>query len=169
MKKIYAILLSMGVLSAVSSCDYLDVVPDNIATIEIAFNNRSTALNYLSTLYWYIPETGKIGSDPGMDVGDEIWYYGDRSTDFTNTTTFWIAMGRQNTGNPIELWQTAFQRTAELQYFPRKHLGGKKYDRAGKKPVGRRSESHQGLSALLPYAALWSNSDDERKYSRNSR
>ena len=49
MKKIYAILLSMGVLSAVSSCDYLDVVPDNIATIEIAFNNRSTALNYLST------------------------------------------------------------------------------------------------------------------------
>ena len=52
MKKIYAILLSMGVLSAVSSCDYLDVVPDNIATIEIAFNNRSTALNYLSTLYW---------------------------------------------------------------------------------------------------------------------
>ena len=66
MKKIYAILLSMGVLSAVSSCDYLDVVPDNIATIEIAFNNRSTALNYLSTLYWYIPETGKIGSDPGI-------------------------------------------------------------------------------------------------------
>lgn len=66
MKKIYAILLSMGVLSAVSSCDYLDVVPDNIATIEIAFNNRSTALNYLSTLYWYIPETGKIGSDPGL-------------------------------------------------------------------------------------------------------
>ena len=46
MKKIYAILLSMGVLSAVSSCDYLDVVPDNIATIENAFNNRSTALNY---------------------------------------------------------------------------------------------------------------------------
>ena len=105
MKKIYAILLSMGVLSAVSSCDYLDVVPDNIATIEIAFNNRSTALNYLSTLYWYIPETGKIGSDPGMDVGDEIWYYGDRSTDFTNTTTFWIAMGRQNTGNPLlDFW-----------------------------------------------------------------
>lgn len=105
MKKIYAILLSMGVLSAVSSCDYLDVVPNNIATIEIAFNNRSTALNYLSTLYWYIPETGKIGSDPGMDVGDEIWYYGDRSTDFTNTTTFWIAMGRQNTGNPLlDFW-----------------------------------------------------------------
>lgn len=67
----------MGVLSTVSSCDYLDVVPDNIATIEIAFNNRSSAINYLSTLYWYIPEAGKIGADPGMDVGDEIWYYSD--------------------------------------------------------------------------------------------
>ena len=104
-KRIYAILLGMGVLSTVSSCDYLDVVPDNIATIEIAFNNRSSAINYLSTLYWYIPEAGKIGADPGMDVGDEIWYYSDSSTDFSNKTTFWISMGRQNTGSPLlDFW-----------------------------------------------------------------
>ena len=103
-RKLYLFLLGLGLLS-VLSCNYLDVMPDNIATIEIVFNNRSTALNYLSTLYWYIPETGKIGSDPGMDVGDEIWYYSDKSTDFQNTTTFWLAMGRQNTGNPLlDFW-----------------------------------------------------------------
>ena len=103
-RKLYLFLLGLGLLS-VPSCNYLDVMPDNIATIEIVFNNRSTALNYLSTLYWYIPETGKIGSDPGMDVGDEIWYYSDKSTDFQNTTTFWLAMGRQNTGNPLlDFW-----------------------------------------------------------------
>ena len=32
-----------------TSCedDYLDVVPDNIATIDLAFNTRSTAENFL--------------------------------------------------------------------------------------------------------------------------
>ena len=76
-------------------------MPDNIATIEIAFNNRSTALNYLSTLYWYIPETGKIGSDPGMDVGDEIWYYGDRSTDFHEHYHFLDSDGSSEYGQSV--------------------------------------------------------------------
>ena len=35
-----------------SSCsDYLDIVPDNLASIDIVFNNRATAEQFLSTCY----------------------------------------------------------------------------------------------------------------------
>ena len=52
MKKYYLILLLIF-----CSCkdDYLDVIPDNIPTIDLAFNNRASALNFLATCYTYIP------------------------------------------------------------------------------------------------------------------
>ena len=57
MKKYYLLLFFV-----LSSCqkDYLDVVPDNIATIELAFNTRSSAENFLATCYTYIPEHANV-------------------------------------------------------------------------------------------------------------
>ena len=47
MKRIFTALICLG--SLCSCVDYLDVVPDNIATLDIAFNNRSSAERYLTT------------------------------------------------------------------------------------------------------------------------
>jgi len=35
----------------ITSCNYLDIVPDNIATLEMAFNTRANAEKYLATCY----------------------------------------------------------------------------------------------------------------------
>ena len=50
------------ILCCFTSCekDFLNVVPDNIATIDLAFNNRATAERFLSTCYTYIPEHAHI-------------------------------------------------------------------------------------------------------------
>lgn len=57
------------------SCNkYLDVVPDDgLATIETAFNLRSTAIRYLATCYSYMPNDGIPGGDPAFLGGDELW------------------------------------------------------------------------------------------------
>lgn len=89
------------VLILLSGCNYLDIVPDNLPTLEMAFNNKSTAERYLFTCYYFVPEHGKNGTDPGMDVGDEIWYFSDNSADFSNLTTFSIARGLQNSSRPL--------------------------------------------------------------------
>ena len=101
-KKIFNFLLLLGFLSG---CDYLDIVPDNLPTLEMAFNNKSSAERFLFTCYSFVPEHGKIGTDPGMDVGDEVWYYSDNSADYSNKTTFWIAKGMQNSNEPlVDYW-----------------------------------------------------------------
>ena len=58
--KVAAILLfSMSLLSA---CDYLDVVPDQIPTLDNAFSDRTTTLRYLSSCYWALPRCGWNGN-----------------------------------------------------------------------------------------------------------
>ena len=104
-KKIFNFLLLLGFLCG---CDYLDIVPNNLPTLEMAFNNKSSAERFLFTCYSFVPEHGKIGTDPGMDVGDEVWYYSDNSADYSNKTTFWIAKGMQNSNEPlVDYWNGA--------------------------------------------------------------
>jgi hypothetical protein len=58
------------------SCgDYLDVVPDNVATIDYSFRNRISAEKYLFTCYSYLPHFGDTRSDPAIMGSDEIWIH----------------------------------------------------------------------------------------------
>lgn len=69
-------LLLAGVLTIVGlgSCKkYLDVIPDNVATLDNAFANRTEAQKYLFTCYSYMPRNSDLGDDPAMCGGDEIW------------------------------------------------------------------------------------------------
>lgn len=71
MKKIHILMLTF--LMMFSSCaDFLDVVPEGTATIEMAFNMRSEAIKYLYTCYSYMPKHGNPGSDPALVGGDEL-------------------------------------------------------------------------------------------------
>lgn len=56
-----------------SSCSYLDVVPDNVPTVDNAFTMRNTAEKYLFTCYSYLPKTGNHIYDPAVLGGDEMW------------------------------------------------------------------------------------------------
>ena len=48
------------------SCDYLDVVPDNVATIDNAFSDRYTTEKYLATCYWGMPKSAGWNENPGI-------------------------------------------------------------------------------------------------------
>lgn len=83
----------------VSSCSYLDVVPDNVATIDNAFTMRNTAEKYLFTCYSYLPRTGNYIYDPAVLGANEMW----------SLRTEWgalsIVRGFQNVVNPyFNLW-----------------------------------------------------------------
>jgi hypothetical protein len=85
---------------------YLDVVPDNVATIQNAFASKTEAEKYLFTCYGYIPNEADPTYNPGMMAGDELWI------DYP-ALRFWdviwrIARGEQSAasprGNNMEGW-----------------------------------------------------------------
>ncbi len=67
MKKLNKLLITIiAVTGLTTSCDYLDVVPDNIATIDNAFSDRYTAEKYLATCYWGMPKSAGWNENPGI-------------------------------------------------------------------------------------------------------
>ena len=68
-KNITISLLVVASLPMVNGCNsFLDVVPDDgLASIETAFNLRSTAIRYLATCYSYMTKDGQAGYDSGED------------------------------------------------------------------------------------------------------
>ncbi|WP_353129058.1 RagB/SusD family nutrient uptake outer membrane protein [Parapedobacter pyrenivorans] len=94
-----------AVLSLTVSCQkYLDIVPDNIATVEYAFRMRVTAEKYLFTCYSFLPRMGDMYQNPAMFGGDELWLSADKS--------WWpnwvVALGNQNVNNPVlDYWNGA--------------------------------------------------------------
>lgn len=58
-----------------SGCQkYLDVVPDNIATLEDVYRDRTSAQRALATCYNQLPRTG-TRNEPGFTAGDDIWIH----------------------------------------------------------------------------------------------
>ncbi len=88
----------------VQSCsDYLDVVPDNVATIDNAFKLKNEAEKYLFTCYSYLPSNGGINSNLGMLTGDEIWIPYRTSI---ISDAFEIARGNQRVSSPyMNVWE----------------------------------------------------------------
>ena len=102
MKKILIFVLS--VLSAVS-CSYLDIVPDNIPTMDMTFQTRNSAEKMLYTCYNYVPSTASPWGNPGIGSSDEVWNCSDKTYYYQNETAFRIARGLQNTNDPyLNYW-----------------------------------------------------------------
>lgn len=82
-----------------SSCsDYLDVVPDNVPTIDNAFKGRYEAEGFLYGLYSFLPEHGSPNINPAFFAGDEIWLYDQASI---NIDMWTIAKGELGTNSPM--------------------------------------------------------------------
>ena len=96
--------LLLTCMIAFPSCDYLDVVPDNVATIDNAFNLRLQAQKYLLTCYSYLPNLGDMKSNPALVTGDEIWFfypYVANDPWGPIPTTWEMARGNQNINDPM--------------------------------------------------------------------
>lgn len=99
-KVIACICMAVVVITGISSCKkYLDVVPDNISTIENAFKLRVEAEKYLFTCYSYMPKNGDGWYNAAMTAADEIWYPQNDQT--TWHAAFRIAQGLQNVDAPL--------------------------------------------------------------------
>lgn len=86
------------------SCeDYLDVVPDNVPTIDHAFLDRTSAERYLATCYTYFPDLSSPSADPAILGSDEWWAIED---DFYNSQSYNYAglrlkKGELNSNDPL--------------------------------------------------------------------
>lgn len=112
MKKLKLILLTAVALSVTSCQKYLDIVPDNIATIDYAFRMRITAQKYLFTCYSFMPKMADMYASPGMFGSDELWLSANK-----NWWGNWqLALGTQNVNNPVlDYWNGANNATALWQ------------------------------------------------------
>ena len=75
---------------------YLDIVPDNVPTIDNAFHMRTTAERFLFTCYSWMPDHANLAANPGFLGGDEIW-----ALSMNEITPARIARGQQNQNNSL--------------------------------------------------------------------
>lgn len=104
---ILAITFGVYCLIGVSCTDYLNVVPDNIPTIDNAFQNRKEAEGFLFGVYSFLPRSNHLDMNPGLTSGDEGWLI-EPANYYTNPILWKIAMGEQNTQSPLgNYWSSA--------------------------------------------------------------
>ncbi len=72
MKNLKIVLVLLLLSTSMSCKKYLDVIPDNIPTIENAFSSRTTAEKYLFTCFMYMPSHASV-DNVGFLTGDEFW------------------------------------------------------------------------------------------------
>ena len=101
------------VILLLNSCSYLDVVPDNVATIDNAFTMRNAAEKFLFTCYRYLPDHAHYSDNPGFMGGDEIWIYREATS-----APVYIARGYQNVLNPyVNSWDGAYRGIRDCNIF----------------------------------------------------
>jgi hypothetical protein len=99
MKWYKTLILIVVLATGFSSCKkFLDVVPDNIVTVEHAFKLRNEAEKYLFTLYSFLPRNGDGWYNAGLMGGDEIWLPEESETHWH--PIFRIAHGMQKKDEP---------------------------------------------------------------------
>lgn len=104
MKKLI-IILSTAITGLFSSCNYLDIVPDDVPTMDMVFDTRINAERMLVTCYNYLPVHADHRQNPGFLAGDEMWNCTDKDTYYTNQSSFFIGQGLQNTNDPyLNYW-----------------------------------------------------------------
>ncbi len=102
MKKFKILFISSILALCLGACKkYLDIVPDNVATIDLAFSDRFNTEKFLATCYSYLPVFADPWINPGLLGGDEIWINEERD----NPEATMIAKGFQSTSNPyLSYW-----------------------------------------------------------------
>lgn len=95
----FVLLFSIGLFTNCS--DYLDVVPDGVATLDNAFSNRINAEKFLFSCYNMIPDQNNTYNYPGNVGSDEIWWDVGYSA-LGGYSGSRIAQGQQNVSKPYQ-------------------------------------------------------------------
>ncbi|WP_307759150.1 RagB/SusD family nutrient uptake outer membrane protein [uncultured Mediterranea sp.] len=105
MKSILKYVVVAGLcLGSVSCADYLDIVPDDIATIEKCFNTRAAAEKFFFTCYTYLPNPTDVWSTPELMTSDEMWWNIDKP-EYKNRPVVNLSTGLQNANDPyLNYW-----------------------------------------------------------------
>ncbi len=102
MKRINKLILFTYIIGLYACSNFLDVVPDNIPTINHAFNNRANAEKYLFTCYSYLPDPASPNYTPQLMSGNECWLNPlDNNRYWYDLHAFDVARGYQNTNEPL--------------------------------------------------------------------
>jgi len=109
----------LAVIGMLTACNYLDVIPDNIATMDNVFAMRAEAKKYLYTCYSYLPKNGNLASDPSIMGGDEIWSIINANPAQYGDEMFRIAQGYQNASSPLGngLWDGLYRALRDCNIF----------------------------------------------------
>jgi hypothetical protein len=100
MKRIKKILLATGLICVLSCTSYLDVVPDNILTLDNVFTNRENALSALAKVYSYIPSVASTHNTE-WSLGDEWIGRLDLTTNRNDLQAIKIMEGMQSATSPL--------------------------------------------------------------------
>lgn len=114
MRKFYNFCLTLTAFMMLPACsDYLDIVPDNIATIDNAFTLRTNAEKFLFTCYSYFPPVSDLNRNPALEGGDELLVGFQSRAEVTKAVGGWrIRNGEQNTSSPYcDYWTGTSQAT----------------------------------------------------------
>ena len=96
----YLKIIVLTAVIAVSGCDYLDIMPDNVPTMNHAFSNQASAERFLFSCYNYLPNHASLWY-PGRISGDELWWCrGSAGREWDPHTGTQIAQGNQNANDP---------------------------------------------------------------------
>ncbi|MRI62458.1 RagB/SusD family nutrient uptake outer membrane protein [Ornithobacterium rhinotracheale] len=92
--------LSIGI----TSCNYLDILPDETATEKDAFSNPNAAKGYMYSCYSYLPNPREGASSLDLFTGDEV------VTAFEHEVFAKFPKGNYTANSPvISYWNTLFQ------------------------------------------------------------
>ncbi len=83
--------------TAFLSCDYLDVVPDQIPVLDDAFADRYTAEQYLATCYWGMPKAAGWDQNPAFLGSMEMI----QNINFRTSGGMRHALGEDNPSSPV--------------------------------------------------------------------
>jgi hypothetical protein len=99
--KVKVICLIAGLMLSTSCADYLDLVPEGVATMDNAFSNRVNTEKFLFTCFSRLPNPVDQFNYPTLVGSDEIWWDYDYP-DFRNLSGTLIAQGTQEANDPVE-------------------------------------------------------------------
>ncbi len=98
--RLFAAMLVTVSIAVSCTKKFLDVVPDNVATVDNAFTSKSEAEKYLVTCYSYLPYEEDPTYNPGLTASDETWIE-DNEIHIRSTNVAQLPRGGQNTSDPI--------------------------------------------------------------------
>ena len=102
-----------------SACgDWLDVIPDGVPTLDMAFNSRAQTYKYLATCYSHMPNHASPGSTPFIAGGDEITQRFDAGQYMMSNNPYLFATGMQNATSPMfGVWASMYQALRDCNIF----------------------------------------------------